>query len=400
MFRDQAQAQARHRIRGEGKQQTRVAKSLRQQKQNIHMMGVLGVMHQKFGGARGGNNVVHSMFESITGVAFGDPEADGYKAAMEKAAEKIYIAAMTGDEATLQKALEPFVAAYAEYDAKMVEHKAAVTAAEEAAAAKAAATTPRSPKKGKKGESPRDFTPQLSLAEVELPTPPDEPSWCIRDARGVEPLGLAASRNHTGCCKLLLDAKASVSAAAQTCGRAALHRAAEGGHVETVAALLEANADVASCAHNGHCALHSAAANNRAELVEFLLGESVSGCHVDQLDVLGMTPLLAAAEAGHAGVLTALLDASALLDHADDKGWSALHYAVAAGHTQIALDLVKAGAVVGPTRGGQELTALHVEVGAAVAELVQEMRGGDEEEGEEDGESRPESPRPGTNTAL
>ena len=398
MFRDAAQSQARHRIRGEGKQQQRVTKSLRNYKQNVHVMGVLGMMHEKFGGARGGNAVVHSMFETIKGAAFGDPEADGYKKAKEKAAERIYIAAMTGDEAELQKALEPFVAAYAEYDEKMAEYNAAAeaAAAEAAAAAAAAASPAKTPAKGKKGapEPEPEFVPQLTIPDVDAPQPPIEPRWCLADARGVEPLALAASRGHAGCCKLLLDAKAAVGAAALTCGRTALHRAAEEGHVETVTALLDAKADVASCQRDGQCALFSAAAHGHADVVAYLLSEDV-GAHVDQVDVLGVTPLIAAAEAGFSDVCTALLEARALLDHDDDKGWTALHYAVAAGHMQTAMELVKAGASAGETRGGQPLTALHTEVGESIVEFVKERDGDDDDDDDDEG-SRPVSPRPYT----
>ena len=80
MFREQAQAQARHRIKSETTQKAGKAKSLRDQKAKVNVMGMLGVMHQKFGTMGGANAVVHSMFEVVEG--FGDiSTGDARKAA-------------------------------------------------------------------------------------------------------------------------------------------------------------------------------------------------------------------------------------------------------------------------------------------------------------------------------
>ena len=389
MFREQAQAQARHRVRGEGKVELKATRSLRDQKHRVHLMGVLGVMHQKFGGLGGPQAVIHSMFEAVDGLD--DPASEDAK----KTAEKIYIAALAGDETTLQKALEPRVRAYEAYEvavAECAEAAAAIEArveAERAAAEAAAKSPPKAPAKGKKGAPPaEEFVPELELGPPEPPPePPDEPRWCIRDARGVEPLAIAASRGHTGACKLLLDARANIAASAKTCGRAALHRAAESGHVETCTALIDSKADVVSTQTNGQCALYSAAANGHAALVEYLVGV---GAPVEQRDVLGVTPLIAASEAGHGPVCTQLIEAGALVDAQDDKGWSAIHYAVASGHSDVATQLVTAGAAIDATRGGQQLSDLHSTIGPEIEALVRQMRGeGDGEEDDEEAETRP-----------
>ena len=77
------------------------------------------------------------------------------------------------------------------------------------------------------------------------------------------------------------------------------------------------------------------------------------------------------------------------------RGWSALHYAVSGGHTEIATTLVRAGAPAEETRGGVSLEALNATAAAAVAALVKEMSasiggGGDDDE---DGASSRTTPR-------
>ena len=139
MFREQAQAQARHRIKSETTQKAGKAKSLRDQKAKVNVMGMLGVMHQKFGTMGGANAVVHSMFEVVEG--FGDISTGDARKAADKAAQVVYIASLNGDEETLQRELAPRVAAYEQYavDAAAAEEAAAAAAA--AASSAAAAST-------------------------------------------------------------------------------------------------------------------------------------------------------------------------------------------------------------------------------------------------------------------
>ena len=150
-----------------------------------------------------------------------------------------------------------------------------------------------------------------------LPPATTLPEWCVRDARGIEPLALAAARGHAGAVRLLLDARASVDARANTCGRSALHRAAEEGHLDVITALIERGADVLSSQLNGQCALYSASAGGHAELVAAL---PASGAAVEQRDLLGATPLIAACEGGHLAACNALLAAGAAAGAVDSNG--------------------------------------------------------------------------------
>ena len=61
-----------------------------------------------------------------------------------------------------------------------------------------------------------------------------------------------------------------------------------------------------------------------------------------------------------------MLEAKAEVDARDAKGWAALHYATRGGHRSVALALVRAGAAVAETRGGNRLSELNAEVAAVV----------------------------------
>ena len=89
-----------------------------------------------------------------------------------------------------------------------------------------------------------------------------------------------------------------------------------------------------------------------------------------------------------------LLAAKADASVCTSEGSSPLHYACAGAHGELALALVRAGATVSDTRGGNSLAELNGGVATQVKELVKELSGGgdeeeDEEEGEEGGGGRP-----------
>ena len=392
-FREQAQAQARHRIADTKVKAGGLAKSLRDQKHRVAVMGKLGVMHQLFGGLRDTQRVVHSMFEHVNGLS---AEADAYdsdddenalkskKKISDTLAEAIYVPAITGDDAALEQALAPLIEQVNAYEE--------ATAAGGGDQAEAAAAPP--PAKGKPDpkaakEPEPDFDPNVTLDA----RPPELPQWSIRDARGIEPLALAAARGHAGAVKLLLDARANVDARARTCGRSALHRAAEEGHTECVTILVERGADVLSTQHSGECALHSAAAGGHLEMVRTLLK---SGAAVEQRDLGGVSALIAASEAGRLEVCKVLLAGKADVNDVDGTGWKAIHHAAKGGHEDVALELFRAGSDVLATRGGNTLSDLHGGIAKQVEDLMRaRQRGGkdddddDDDDDDEGGEGRP-----------
>merc|ERR1719460_1772015 len=88
----------------------------------------------------------------------------------------------------LQKELEGRVQAYAEYDAATAPREAEPEPEPKASPPKG---------KGKKGAAAEEFVPQIAVG-APAATPVSEPVWCIRDARGIEPLAHAAERASLG----------------------------------------------------------------------------------------------------------------------------------------------------------------------------------------------------------
>ena len=113
----------------------------------------------------------------------------------------------------------------------------------------------------------------------------------------------------------------------------ALHMAAECGHVECVALLLEAGADKDLANFEGKTALHLAAQRGFSEVVKLLLEAGADKDTATYDD--GQTALHVAAGNGHLEVVKLLLDAGADKDATDDGGNTALDWATASGHLEI-----------------------------------------------------------------
>ncbi|XP_070550045.1 putative ankyrin repeat protein RF_0381 [Ptychodera flava] len=80
------------------------------------------------------------------------------------------------------------------------------------------------------------------------------------------------------------------------------------GHADVVRALIKAGANKESVNHDGHRAVHDAAAKGHLEVIKILLEE---GADKNVLNAHGESPLIQAAEFGHADVVKVLLDAGA-----------------------------------------------------------------------------------------
>jgi hypothetical protein len=412
-FREMAQNQSRHRLAKVEVEKKGPAASLRDKKLLVGVAGRMGKLHTLFAAQKATVAPEHETFSVVHG--FGeDVEVDVYgtetrhpsKDAL-KLAERIYLASLSGDVDGLSAALSPIIAqAEAAEAAKVAADEAARAAEAAAAAAQAAAEAAAA--KGKKGAPPPP-PPAESVPPIAVEVPP-MPDWRVVDVRGLEPLALACARGHAEAAKMLLKARASVDAAAHSCGRTALHRAVEGGHLATVMTLLDGKADPTLGARNGVCALQAAAARGHLEIVSLLLSLTVpvppptleeiaaaeasaaaaakgakgapppeppppppppkKVCRVDQPDHSGLTPLMVAAKGGYSTVLKALLDGGADPSVTDINGWGAVHHACRSGHREVALSLARAGADVGPTKGGRKLASLDARIAADVEALL------------------------------
>lgn len=139
-------------------------------------------------------------------------------------------------------------------------------------------------------------------------------------------------------------------------GFTALVVAASNGHVTTVEALLEGGAAID---HSGGAiaALHAAAGKGHVKVVEVLCER---GASVDALSrSSGFTPLMYAAQAGHAACVAELLRAGSCAKAIGRTGYTALHAAAFNGRAGTAMVLVDAGATV-DARGNEGFTPLHI----------------------------------------
>ncbi len=121
-----------------------------------------------------------------------------------------------------------------------------------------------------------------------------KPKWLAAARAG----DLAAMQGLHGACGAPAELTACREPGSSSSGHSALHWAAAGGHLELATWLLSLEGtDVHALNHGGSTPLHSAAANDRAALVELLLEHGAAAANVK--DANGDLPFAAAALRGH-----------------------------------------------------------------------------------------------------
>ncbi|KAM0232274.1 hypothetical protein ACHAP5_010794 [Fusarium lateritium] len=149
---------------------------------------------------------------------------------------------------------------------------------------------------------------------------------------GRTPLHMAIENGQETIIKLLLDSEFSQSA--DRSGRTPFHLALESANEKAVTQLVSAGADANNCEEDGRTPIFIAIENNWDGLAA-QLARMVSPC-VNMPDGRGALHL--AAQTGSTTWITSLLKSNPdAIDSVDDRGWSALLYAVDKGH----LDVVK-----------------------------------------------------------
>lgn len=93
---------------------------------------------------------------------------------------------------------------------------------------------------------------------------------------------------------------------------------------------------------DGRSCLHTAAAHGHARLCARLA--ALNAAAVDARDEGGWAPLLSAASAGHADVVSVLVARGAAVSGASPNGRTSLHYAASKGHRGVLQLLLEAGA--------------------------------------------------------
>jgi ankyrin repeat protein len=143
--------------------------------------------------------------------------------------------------------------------------------------------------------------------------------------------------------------------AAPVLAQAPLVDAARSGERPAALALLAERADPNQAEADGTTALHWAAHNDDAELVERLVS---AGAKVDVANDYGATPMSEAAVAANPAVLRALLDAGADVDSPNAEGQTALMVVARGGNVAAAELLIARGADVNAREARKGQTAL------------------------------------------
>jgi len=145
--------------------------------------------------------------------------------------------------------------------------------------------------------------------------------------------------------------------------------AAQRGDLDVVRTLLRSGADVNAAQGDGMTALHWAAMEGRADMVDVLLYAGATPGSTTRLG--GYTALHLASRAGHAEAIERLLAGNARPGVPTSTGATALHYAAAAGRPDAVEVLLRHGAVIDQPAGAHAQTPL---MWATAYDRVETMR--------------------------
>lgn len=186
--------------------------------------------------------------------------------------------------------------------------------------------------------------------EPDLPDPDDNPD-------GLPPFILAAARGKLGLLNEILSASTiDVDMADEKYGSSALMFAAQEGHLDVVARLLNAGSDLNWRNQAGLTPLAVAACSGYTEVLALLL--KAPDIDLNLADINGRTPLSHAAESDHADIVKQLIAADAKVDVADMNGNTALMKAAHRGFVRPVQALLQHPRIRIDQRGEHGATAL------------------------------------------
>lgn len=146
------------------------------------------------------------------------------------------------------------------------------------------------------------------------------------------PLHLVARSGNTALASLLLEWQADATAK-DSCGWAPLHVSSLYGTIAVAELLLEANTDPDLRASDQRTPLHTAVDYGQNEVIRLLVGKNAD---LEAKDEEGQTPLhIAAMKRPFPPPVCLLLEMGASANSTDNRGYTALHMAVAAGHDPV-----------------------------------------------------------------
>jgi ankyrin repeat protein len=150
----------------------------------------------------------------------------------------------------------------------------------------------------------------------------------------------AAFAGHLEVVAALIKAGADINLPSNK-GDTPINMAAFKGHRDVVEALINAHADLNQAGNNGFTPINSAAILGHLEIVEDLIK---AHANINQANNNGFTPINSAAHEGHQEVVKAFIKAGAALNQANDNGFTPINSAAYVGHLEAVKALIKAGA--------------------------------------------------------
>ena len=147
------------------------------------------------------------------------------------------------------------------------------------------------------------------------------------DEQGRQALHLAAAHGGLACVRLLVEHYKLDPEIVDDRGLNCLQHAATGGQLQTLIFLQSRGSSLKAKDSKGNNLLHLAIESGDVGVAQFLL---THGFELDSPDSQGRLPIHRAAQLGHLDLLRFIASKQAI-DIRDAKGWTAFHYAVAAG---------------------------------------------------------------------
>ncbi|KAH6854564.1 putative proteasome regulatory protein [Chaetomium sp. MPI-CAGE-AT-0009] len=171
----------------------------------------------------------------------------------------------------------------------------------------------------------------------------------LKDDDGRLPIHWAVSYNHPEIVSLLISQKGFDPDAEDDSGWTPFMIAASIKDADKVADILLARgADVNQTNNNGQTSLHFIASKTNLDLARKLLeGGRAQAASTRVRDKRGQYPLHRAAAVGSVPMLNLLIKHRSPINATDSAGQTALHHAIAEGHGDAAIALLKAGAEAG-----------------------------------------------------
>ncbi|KXX75190.1 hypothetical protein MMYC01_205895 [Madurella mycetomatis] len=167
----------------------------------------------------------------------------------------------------------------------------------------------------------------------------------LKDDDGRLPIHWAVSFNHPEIVSLLISQKGFDPDAEDDSGWTPLMIAANVKDSDKVIDILLARgADVNQTNNNGQTALHFLASKANLDVAHKLLESHTPPASARTRDKRGLYPLHRAAAVGSVPMINLLLKHRSPINATDSAGQTALHHAVAEGHGDAAIALLKAGA--------------------------------------------------------